>query len=122
MAKILIVEDEAGTRQIYEDVLKKEGYEVDAAEDGEAGFNKIKAGGYSVILLDIMLPKKDGLTILTELKKSPPQAQNGPIILLTNLSHDPVIKQALELGAKEAITKSDINPGQLVEKIKKLVN
>jgi len=85
MAKILLIEDEAGIRQVYADVLKKEGYTVETAEDGEAGLEKIKTGGYSLILLDIMLPKMDGLAILTELKKKAPQEANGPIVLLTNL-------------------------------------
>ena len=119
MAKILVIEDDKSTRDIYSTVLKNAGYEVEVAGDGELGLFKAKEGGYDLILLDIMLPKVDGLTILSELKKSPPKAKNGKIIVLSNLSHEPVIKQAMDLGASGSLTKSDINPGQLVEEVKK---
>ena len=119
MSKILLVEDDKDTNEIYRLVLTKQGYNVTSAEDGEKGLSLAKEGGWDLILLDIMMPKIDGLTLLTELKKNPPKTSNGPIIILTNLSHDKVTKDAIELGAKDCVVKSDITPGQLVEKIKK---
>ncbi|KKS95791.1 MAG: chemotaxis response regulator, two-component system, chemotaxis family, response regulator CheY [Microgenomates group bacterium GW2011_GWC1_43_13] len=121
MAKILIVEDDKGTRDIYSSVLGQAGYEVDVAENGEAGLAKAKEGGYDLILLDVMLPKMDGIALLGELKKTPPKAGNKNIFLLTNLSHDPILKEAISLGARDVILKTDINPGKLTEKVKKIL-
>lgn len=121
MPKILIVEDDKSTRGIYSTVLKNAGYEVDTAEDGQIGLDKAREGGYNLILLDVMLPRIDGITLLTELKKNPPKAKNGKVVILSNLSHEPVIKQAMSLGASLSLTKSSINPGQLVEQVKKLI-
>jgi DNA-binding response OmpR family regulator len=122
MSKILLVEDDKSTREIYSTVLKNAGYEVEIAEDGETGLSKARDGGYNIILLDVMLPRMDGLTILSELKKVPPKIQNGKIIILSNLSHEPVIKEALKLGASSSLVKSDVNPGQLVEEVKKALS
>jgi len=121
MAKILIVEDDKGTRDIYSLVLRQAGYEVDVAENGEMGLFKAKEGGYDLILLDVMLPKMDGIALLGELKKTPPKAANKNIFLLTNLSHDPILKEAISLGARDVILKTDINPGKLTEKVKKIL-
>ena len=122
MSKILIIEDDKNNRDIYSQVLKEAGYEVDVAEDGEMGMFKLNQGGYSLILLDLMLPKVDGLTILSNIKKSPPKLPNGKIVVLSNLSHEPIIQQAKALGAFEALTKSDIDPEQLVEEVKKVLS
>ena len=117
-AKILLIEDDRLVSEAYQESLRSEGYDVTAAEDGEIGLTKAREGGFDLILLDIMLPKLDGLGILRELRKSPPVAKNGPILLLTNLSHDPVISQAIDLGASAALIKSDIDPGLLIEAVK----
>lgn len=122
MSKILIIEDDFNSKAIYEEVFKDAGFLIDTAGDGEEGLEKAKQGGYSVILLDVMLPKLDGLGLLAALKKDPPTQKNGPIILLTNLSHDPVINEGLKLGALSQITKSDITPDKLVEKVKNLIS
>jgi len=121
MQKILLVEDDKNARDLYQEILKSAGFEIETAIDGEDGLSKIKTGGYSLILLDVMLPKMDGLAVLAALKKEPPKTGNGPIVLLSNLAHDPVIKEALSLGAKDHITKSDVNPEQLIQKVKNLL-
>lgn len=120
--KILILEDDQYTRDVYQEVLTGAGYEVTVAVDGEEGLVKIKEGGYNLILLDMMMPKMDGLGVLTSLKENPPKEPNGPVILLTNLAHDPVISKALSLGAKSFLIKSDLNPDQLVARVKEALN
>ncbi|MCH7541221.1 response regulator, partial [Patescibacteria group bacterium] len=67
--RILVVEDDQFLRELYDELLREEGYEVDLAPDGEIGLAKIIKGGYELILLDIMLPKIDGLEILRRVKK-----------------------------------------------------
>lgn len=119
--RILLVEDDTFTREMYEEVLRDAGFEVESAVDGVDGLAKIKIGGYHLILLDVMMPKMDGLEVLRALKNNPPAAANGQIVLLTNLTHDPVINMAMDLGAKTHLVKSDINPGELVEKVKEFL-
>ncbi|HWA51904.1 MAG TPA: response regulator [Patescibacteria group bacterium] len=121
MAKILVIEDEPDVRNLYASVLQQNSFQVDTAEDGEQGLNKIRNGGYNLILLDVMLPKMDAITVLRELSKQGPKNPNGPIVLLTNLSQEPIFKEADKLGAKYVILKTSVNPDQLVEKVKQMV-
>lgn len=114
--KILIVEDDQFLRDFYQELLAGEGYTVDTAEDGEIALAKIYQGGWNLIMLDIMLPKKDGLQILRELKNRA-ASNNGPIIVLTNLGNDSIIKQAFELGATGYLIKSSVNPDEVLAEI-----
>lgn len=115
--KILIVEDDQFLREFYQELLIAEGYDVDTAEDGEIALSKIYQGGWSLIMLDIMLPKKDGLQILRDLKVPPSKVANGPIIVLTNLGNDTIINQAFTLGATGYLIKSAMNPDEVLTEI-----
>ena len=117
--KIMVVDDDLYIRELYVEVLKQEGYEVDSAVNGEEALNKLKQGGYALILLDIMMPKMDGLGVMDALNKTPPPVKNGPVILLTNLDHDPLIKDAMGKGAAAFIIKADITPADLLLQVKK---
>jgi two-component system chemotaxis sensor kinase CheA len=119
--KILIVEDDQYIRDIYKSTLEEAGFNVTTAVDGEEGLLKAKEGGYDLILLDMMMPKVDGIQFLTSIKADPPKKPNGSTILLTNLAQDPVINQGMDLGAKSYISKADVNPAEFLEKIKEFV-
>lgn len=122
MAKrILFVDDDLYIRDVYEEVLKGEGYDVDTAGNGADGLKKILVGGYDLILLDIMMPTLDGIGVLEALQKNPPTAHNGPIILLTNLGLDPIIKTAKSKGAASYLLKADLTPRELVNHVKKFL-
>lgn len=117
---ILVVEDEAYIRGPYVEVLKGAGYQVTEAEDGEEALDKMSTDIYDLILLDILLPKMDALQVLKKLtsKQAVPKA---PIIILTNLANDPVIKELMKLGVSSYLLKVDTNPGQLLEKARKIL-
>lgn len=115
--RILIVEDDQFLREFYQELLQTEGFLTDVAADGEVASEKVNQGGYDLILLDIMLPKKDGLQILRETHVTPPQKQNGPIVVLTNLGQDAIIKEAFDLGATGYLVKSALNPDQVLNEI-----
>lgn len=117
--KVLIIDDDTYIRELYDELLKQEGYEVETAKDGATGLQKIQAGGYDLVLLDIMLPKIDGHGILVKLKETPPQKPNGPIIILTNLANDPIVEESVKLGAKASYIKSDHTPEEFLDMIKK---
>lgn len=116
--KILIVEDDQFLREFYQELLTAEGYFVDVAADGEVGLSKIQNNEYNLILLDLMLPKKDGVQILRDLKVKGAKSQNLTIVVLTNLGQDLVIKECFELGADGYLIKSALNPDQVLTEVK----
>lgn len=116
--KILIAEDDDFLRELYADVLKGEGYQVETAVDGEDAFKKLSLGGWDLVLLDIIMPKLSGLDVAKKMKELPPPAiPNRSIIFLTNLDKGEEIKEALLLGTGYLI-KSQITPGDLVKEVK----
>lgn len=120
MAKrILIIEDDLFVRDIYQETLTAEGYDITIAENGEVGLKQLEQGGFDLILLDVMMPKMNGLEVLQHISQEKSEKPNGPVVLLTNLAHDPIIDQALKSGAKAFLIKSDLTPETLVEHVKK---
>jgi CheY-like chemotaxis protein len=119
MAKILIVDDDLYIRELYEEVLKGEGNEVETAVDGNEALEKLSKNTYDLVLLDVMMPKLDGLEVLGQIKEK--AMQHGPIVLLTNLSHGPVIDEGKEKGAAGFLIKADLTPDQLVAKVKEFL-
>lgn len=116
--RLLVVEDDQFLRELYDQLLKEEGYDVEIAEDGGVGLEKISEGGFDLVLLDIMLPKIDGLEILKKLKSNGPKKPNGPVVLLTNLGQDSIIKEGFSLGASGYLIKSAMNPDQVLAEVK----
>ncbi len=116
-AKILVVEDDQLLRDIYLEALKGEGYNVDSATDGEEAFDKIKQGGWDLILLDILLPKLSGIDVIKSIDKGLLPIKNKNVVFLTNLNDDVEIKEALALGTGYLI-KSQLTPADLIKEIK----
>jgi DNA-binding response OmpR family regulator len=119
--RILIIDDDASVRTLFHDTLVEEGYEVEVAIDGQEGLTLVQSGGYDLVLLDVMMPKIDGIGILTELQSNPAKTKNGKIILFTSLHDDPAVTAGEKLGADGSIVKSDFTPDVLLEKIKALL-
>ncbi|MCR4306027.1 MAG: response regulator [Candidatus Daviesbacteria bacterium] len=115
--KILIVEDDQFLREFYEELLVAEGYLVDTAPEGETGLSKIQNNSYDLVLLDLMLPKKDGVQILRDLKASPPKSPQT-IVVLTNLGQDTIIRECFNLGANGYLIKSALNPDQVLTEVR----
>lgn len=115
--RILIIEDDNDLRQLYAEVLRDEGFEVNEAADGQAGLDKVLGEFYDLLLLDIMLPKRDGLEIL-KAARSQKGLADLKVVLLTNLGRESIIKEGFELGADGYLIKSEIDPGKLVSEVK----
>lgn len=100
--KLLIIEDESAILNGLCDVFVYNGYEVDTASDGKTGLQKAKSGDYHLILLDIMLPEIDGLTICNEIRA---KDRSQPIIMLTAKGDEDDIIKGLKFGADDYVTK-----------------
>lgn len=118
--KILIIEDDNMIRDMYTLKCSQEGFEVVAADNGEDGLAKAKSEHPDMILLDIILPKMDGFTVLKNVKEDESLKQ-VPVIMLTNLGQDGDVKKGLELGAVDYLIKANHTPQQVVDKVKSLL-
>lgn len=116
--KILLIDDDIDELKFYERVLTNTGIEVESATGAAEGLEKAQEGGYSLILLDIMMPGVDGLALLASLKEQKPKTKNGPIIVLTNLTEKKILRQAKTRGAKDYLIKVDLSPKEFVKKVK----
>lgn len=121
--KILVVEDEQALRDLYVSILKDAGFDVTSAADGQEAFDHMHAGGFDLVLLDIILPKIDGLSILEKLfNESKPVVPNKHIVVLSNLGQDDSISKALTLGAHGYLIKSDYTPGEVLDQVNHYLN
>jgi len=118
--KILLVEDDPFLLSMYATKFETENFEVIAAEDGDKGLKLAAQELPNIILLDILLPKKDGFEVLKGLKGNK-ITHNIPVILLTNLSQKNEIEQGLSMGAEDYLIKAHFMPAEVVEKIKKVL-
>jgi len=119
--KILIVEDDKFLRELIVKKLKSADYEVVEAIDGESAVVKAKELKPDLILLDLILPGIDGFGILTKIKEDSVIKQI-PVIILSNLSQQEEIDKAMKLGAADFLIKAHFVPGEIIEKIKKIIN
>ena len=120
MIKILIVEDDPLMCRMYQKIFSFEGYQVETAADGEEGLEKARITTPTLILLDIMMPKMNGLQVLEKLKADP-TTNKIPVIMLTNLAGTQDAETALSKGAVKYIIKSEQEPKQVVEMVKEII-
>lgn len=118
MAKILLIEDDPFLTHMYKTRFQGEGHEVMVAQDGETAITMLKQTPPNLVILDVMLPKLGGFSVLEEMQKSD-SLKKIPVIVLSNLTDETSIKKAKELGVKEFLMKAQHTPTQIFEAIKK---
>jgi DNA-binding response OmpR family regulator len=118
--KILIIEDDPFLLSMYVTKLEANGFMVASEENGENGIGKIKKEKPDLLLLDILLPGKDGFEILEEMKKND-ELKDIPVILLTNLGQRKDVEKGLELGAVDYLIKAHFTPSEVITKISKVL-
>ncbi len=116
MKKILIIEDDPIIAHIYRSLIEKEGYEVEVAPDGQAGFYRIHEFHPDVVLLDLMLPKMNGVEILRKIRAQG-QFCKTPIIVFTNAYVPNMIHESFGAGATQVFNKATITPRQILDAI-----
>jgi len=120
MAKILLIEDDQLMSRMYQKIFTFEGYKVETAVDGEQGLEKSRTSKPTLILLDIMMPKMNGLQVLEKLKADP-ETKKIPVVVLTNLAGQQDAEAALAKGAVKYIVKSEYDPKQIADMVKEVI-
>ena len=114
--KILLVEDTTAIADVMKIKLEASGYEVDVVTDGEQALAALAKDRFSLMLLDLMMPKMDGFTVLEEMKKLKLKV---PVIVTSNLGQPEDIAKVKKLGAVDYFMKVDLSLAEMVERIKK---
>lgn len=117
MKKILVVEDEKELLEIISSQLREAGFEVATAVDGMAGLDEALRLHPDLILLDIVMPRMDGLTMLAKLRKDA-WGVGAKVILLTNLSDNEKVAEAMANGSYDYLVKADWNIHDVVKMVK----
>jgi len=116
MIRLLLIEDDPLIISLYKEGLEKRKFDVEIAEDGEKGLEMAKTTKPEVILLDIMLPKLDGFSLLKELK-SVPETKDIPVFVVTSFGMDENVRRAYDLGAQDVILKYQVSPLDIAQKL-----
>ncbi|MBI1862660.1 response regulator [Candidatus Microgenomates bacterium] len=118
--QILLVEDDIFILELYQRELVKSGFEVQTCSDGNTALKLVEEKDYDLVMLDIMIPEKDGIAVLTSIKQNP-KKKDTKVLMLTNLGQEDIIKKTHDLGAAGYLIKADYNPYQVIEEVKKYI-
>ncbi len=116
--KILFIEDDSSLQRTIGDLLTSNGYIFISALTGEDGIRLCMAESPDLVILDLILPQKDGFEVLTKIRNTP-ETKNTPVIVLTNLEGSEEVERALSLGAHTYLIKLRYSLDEVLEKIKK---
>jgi DNA-binding response OmpR family regulator len=114
--RILIIEDEKDIARMYKIKFEQIGYTVELAPDGKQGFEKAKSFLPDVILLDVIMPEENGLSMLKRLKDDATM-KSIPVFLASNLGKEEEAREGRALGAVDYLIKANMTPAQLVQKV-----
>lgn len=120
MSKILIIEDEAVLSDMYRQKLISEGFDVKVSINSKEILSLLEKENFDVILLDLMLPEENGVSILKKIRETK-KGKNLPVIVFTNLDTPEERNACLKLGAKKYLIKAKYTPKELVEEIRKTI-
>ncbi|PIZ87963.1 MAG: response regulator [Candidatus Nealsonbacteria bacterium CG_4_10_14_0_2_um_filter_39_15] len=120
LKKILLIEDEKILAEMYKEKFSQAGFEVLLAFESKEGLKMVKKERPDLIVLDILLPRENGITFLGWLRQDPEIAAT-PVVAFSNYDDPETKKQALKLGAKDYLIKTNYTPSEIVAKIKQLL-
>ena len=116
-----MIEDDVFLIKLYRDQLTREGFEFITATTGVEGVNKVIAEHPDLILLDLILPRKNGFDVLRDIKSNP-ATKHIPVLILSNLAQEQDIQEGLALGADDYLIKTEMRLSDIIEKIKSTIN
>lgn len=120
MTKVLLIEDDLILIEMYQKKFENEGFEVHTAYNGEEGLEKMKNVNPDIVVLDIMMPKLNGLQML-HIAKADDNIKNIPVLVLTNVFSDIDAQMFTDAGVAGYLVKSDTTPDQVVGKVKEIL-
>jgi len=118
--KLLLVEDDVTLSKMYQKKFEADGFSVATAFDGLEGVEKSIKEKPDLVILDIMLPKLDGVSVFKKMRSNP-QTFKTPVLLLTNFDQEDTVFECFKLGAVDYLLKSSVTPSQVVKKIENLL-
>jgi len=118
--KVLVVEDDSFLRELISKKLSDNNFEVIQADNGALALEIAKKESLKIILLDLIIPEKDGFEVLQELK-SDPRTQNIPVVILSNLGQKEEIQKGLNMGAVDFLVKAHFTPDEILAKVKQIL-
>ncbi|MBZ9578725.1 response regulator [Patescibacteria group bacterium] len=119
--KILLIEDEKVLVEMYNEKFSEAGYEIISAFEAREGLKLAKKEKPDLIILDILLPREDGIFFLKEQKKDP-EIASIPVVALSNYDNPEAKREALDLGVKDYLIKTDFTPQEIIEKVKEYLS
>lgn len=117
MTKVLLIEDDPLIYRLYQKLFSLEGFEIELAENGQLGLEKLQTFHPDVLLMDIMMPTMNGIEMLTQLKADP-KTKDIPVIVLTNIADMNITQMAISKGAVLCIIKSQTEPSEVINSVK----
>ncbi len=118
--KVLIVEDDQLIQRMYQKIFTFQKYEVVTASDGEEGLEKARSEAPTIILLDVMMPKANGMEVLQRLKADS-ETKHIPVVMLSNLAGENDVETALSHGAVKYIIKSEYDPKEIADMVEEII-
>lgn len=118
---VLLVEDDDDIRDVYAEVLRDAGYVVVEASDGQSGVDVALENPWDILLLDIMLPKLDGMAVLRDISADA-RFSSKPVLIISNLDDQKIVKDCFSLGAKGFFVKSGVTPQDILDVVKQHVS
>lgn len=118
--KILLAEDDIQLIDMYRRKFELEGFEVFVAEDGQEALDILNTFIPDIILLDIMMPKVNGLEVLRHIRQDPLK-KDFLVVILTNLGNESTAEEIYKLGATDYIVKADMTPLEVVSRVKEIL-
>jgi len=112
-----MIDEDPFLRKIYRNKFLKSGFEFIEATNGVEGLNKIFSENPDLVLLDIILPRKNGFDVLIEMKKNI-TTKKIPVIIISNLGQESDVRRGLSFGARDYLIKTDISHSEVVDKVK----
>jgi len=121
MKTIFLVEDDAVVVKVYSGKFEREGFHVEVAEDGLVAMKKLLQVKPDIVVLDLMMPKLNGVDVLKYIR-STPELKKTPVIILSNAHMTSLAQEAAAIGAEKALLKSSCTPVRLIEVINGLLS
>ncbi|MCK5592381.1 MAG: response regulator [Candidatus Pacebacteria bacterium] len=117
LKKILLAEDDQFISRAYKDGLERVGFEIIIALEGFTAIEKVKTEKPDIVLLDLMMPEKNGFEVLEEIRAGE-NSKDTPVIILSNLGQASDVEKGKELGATDYLIKSNFSMKEVIEKVK----